>query len=39
MLAMATFTLLYGFLLLQLYRLERYTTEAERLRARVEYGD
>jgi len=39
MLAMATFTLLYGFLLLQLYRLERYTTEAERLRAQVEYGE
>ncbi len=39
MLAMATFTLLYGFLLLQLYRLERYATEAERLRAQVEYDD
>lgn len=39
LLAMATFTLLYAFLLLQLYRLERYTTEAERLRAQVEYGD
>ena len=39
MLALATFTLLYGFLLLQLYRLERYTAEAERLRAQVEYGD
>lgn len=39
MLALVTFTLLYGFLLLQLYRLERYATEAERLRARVEYGD
>jgi hypothetical protein len=25
--------------LLQLYRLERYTTEAERLRAQVEYGE
>lgn len=39
MLALATFTLLYGFLMLQLYRLERYTTEAQRLRAQVEYGD
>lgn len=39
MLAFATFTLLYGFLMLQLYRLEHYTTEAERLRAQVEYGD
>lgn len=39
LLAMATFTLLYAFLLLHLYRLERYTTEAERLRAQVEYGD
>jgi heme exporter protein C len=39
LLAMATFTLLYAFLLLQLYRLERYSTEAERLRAQVEYGD
>jgi heme exporter protein C len=39
MLALLTFTLLYVFLLLQLYRLERYTTEAQRLRAQVEYGD
>lgn len=39
LLAMATFTLLYAFLLLQIYRLERYATEAERLRAQVEYGD
>lgn len=39
MVALATFTLLYGFLMLQLYRLEQYTTEAQRLRAEVEYGD
>jgi heme exporter protein C len=39
MLALATFTLLYGFLMLLRYRLERYATEAERLRAQVEYGD
>lgn len=39
MLALVTFTLLYAFLMLQLYRLERYTTEAQRLRAIVEYGD
>lgn len=39
MLALATFTLLYLFLMIQLYRLERYTTEAQRLRAQVEFGD
>jgi heme exporter protein C len=39
LLAFVTFSLLFGFLLLQLYRLERYTTEAERLRAQVEYDD
>ncbi|MGE5333885.1 MAG: cytochrome c biogenesis protein [Nitrososphaerota archaeon] len=39
MVALATFTLLYAFLMLQLYRLERYTTEAQRLRAQVEFGD
>ena len=39
LLAVATFTLLYAFLMIQLYRLERYTTEAQELRARVEYGD
>jgi heme exporter protein C len=39
LLAFVTFSLFFGFLLLQLYRLERYTTEAERLRAQVEYDD
>lgn len=39
MLALATFTLFYAFLMLLVYRLERDTTEAERLRAQVEYGD
>ncbi|HEX6122847.1 MAG TPA: cytochrome c biogenesis protein CcsA, partial [Ktedonobacterales bacterium] len=34
--ALAAFTLLFGFLLLQVYRLERLQTAALRLRARVE---
>lgn len=38
LLAVVAFTLLFAYLMRVLYRLERLQTEAERLRARVEYG-
>lgn len=38
MISMLTFTLLFGFLLLQVYRVQRGQTLAERMRARVEVG-
>lgn len=38
MVSLVTFTLLYAFLMIQLYQLQRLQTLAQRLRASVEYG-
>jgi len=38
MVSLVTFTLLYSFLMIQLYQLQKTQTQAERLRAGVEYG-
>lgn len=38
MVSLLTFTLFYGFLMIQLYQLQKAQTRAERLRAGVEYG-
>ncbi len=38
MVSLVTFTLLYGFLMIQLYNLQKLQARAQRLRASVEYG-
>jgi heme exporter protein C len=38
MVALVTFTLFYSFLMIQLYNLQKLQTQAQRLRASVEYG-